>query len=164
MGGRIMLRAATLVLLASLLLLLCRLNYAAPSLQPFPSQEGVLDDWDLGPGTRQGPVLNSVKKVYLRAFLKEMRKISEMITSPHWRLKKEAQDDEDELRVNRRGFDFASLDHPEVMMTALDKESPLPPSELVVRASQSLIRSPFGVFRLRPQDPYWIDMMHQVGK
>ena len=28
------------------------------------------------------------------------------------------------------------------------KESPLPPSQLVVRPSQSLIRSPFGVFRL----------------
>ena len=29
------------------------------------------------------------------------------------------------------------------------QESPLPPSQLVVRPSQSLIRSPFGVFRLR---------------
>merc|ERR1712037_654740 len=33
-----------------------------------------------------------------------------------------------------------------------------------VGASWSLIRSPFGVFRLRPQDPTWMDMMEHVGK
>jgi len=33
-----------------------------------------------------------------------------------------------------------------------------------VGGSWSLIRSPFGVFRLRPQDPAWIDLMEHVGR
>merc|ERR1711971_304391 len=132
MGGRIMLGAASLAI--SSLLLLPANTYAAPSLQGEDLEDfQKTEDWDLGPGTRPGPMLSSAKKVYLRAFLKEMRNVADMITSPNWRLKKA-------------------------------KESPLPPSELVVRPSQTLIRSPFGVFRLRPQDPYWVDLMHQVGK
>merc|ERR1712037_676873 len=148
-------------------------------LHPFTSQGGgdledfqKTEDWDLGPGTRPGPLLSSAKKVYLRAFLKEMRKISDMITSPNWRLKK-AQD-EDEPRVNRRGLQSEGFDlGPQVPVAANDQvldpmaadhqENPLS-SELVLRPSQTLIRSPFGVFRLRPQDPYWVDLMHQMAK
>merc|ERR1711971_862318 len=113
MGGRIMLGAASLAI-ASLLLLPAH-TYAAPSLHPFTSQGGgeledfqKTEDWDLGPGTRPGPLLSSAKKVYLRAFLKEMRKISDMITSPNWRPNKNGQD-EDEPRVNRRGFEGSGL-------------------------------------------------------
>merc|ERR1711936_509607 len=161
MGLRIML-GPTILAIATLLLLPDHI-YAAPSL-PGEDLEDFqkTEDWDLGPGARPGPLLSSAKKVYLRAFLKEMRKISDMITSPNWRLKK-AQDQE-EPRLNRRGLQADGSDLGTLDPTASDQDSPLPPSELVVRPSQTLIRSPFGVFRLRPQDPYWVDLMHQVGK
>jgi len=169
MGSRrIMIGAVSLAISSLLLILPASHTYAAPSLQGDEDLEEFqkTEDWDLGPGTRPGPVLSSAKKVYLRAFLKEIRKISDMITSPNWRLKKAQQDEDEEPRLNRRGLqtegsDLRSLVDPTL---ALDQESPLPPSELVVRPSQTLIRSPFGVFRLRPQDPYWVDLMHQVGK
>merc|ERR1712107_132766 len=85
--GRTMWGAAFLTV--SSLLLLPAHTYAAPSLSGddldvFRETE----DWQLGPGTRQGPPLSLAKKVYLRAFLKEMKKISEMITSPKWTLQK----------------------------------------------------------------------------
>merc|ERR1719507_2732591 len=93
MGSCRTMSGAASLAIASLLLLPAH-TYAAPSLHPFTSQGGgdledfqKTEDWELGPGTRPGPVLSSAKKVYLRAFLKEMRKISEMITSPNWRLK-----------------------------------------------------------------------------
>merc|ERR1711899_609826 len=132
-------------LTVSSLLLLPAHTYAAPSLSGddldvFRKTE----DWQLGPGTQQGPPLSLAKKVYLRAFLKE---------GP------------EEPRLNRRGLQTEGLNLNKFNSMTVDaEESPLPPSQLVVRPSQSLIRSPFGVFRLRPQDPYWMDMMHQVGK
>merc|ERR1711974_425190 len=101
MGRRIMFGATSLAL--SSFLLLPASTYAAPSIQGEDLKDfQKAEDWDLGPGTQPGPVFSSAKKVYLRAFLKEMRKISDMITSPNWRLKK-AQD-EDEPRLNRRGL------------------------------------------------------------
>merc|ERR1712109_106656 len=148
-------------LTVSSLLLLPAHTYAAPSLSGddldvFRKTE----DWQLGPGTQQGPPLSLAKKVYLRAFLKEMKKISDMITSPKWTLQKGPE----EPRLNRRGLQTEGLNLSKFNSMTVDaEESPLPPSQLVVRPSQSLIRSPFGVFRLRPQDPYWMDMMRQVG-
>merc|ERR1712037_676533 len=110
MGRRIMSGVASLA--TAFLLLLPAHTYAAPSLHLGGGDLGDFqktEDWELGPGTRPGPVLSSAKKVYLRAFLKEMRKISEMITSPNWRLNKKTQD-EDEPRLNRRGFEANGLD------------------------------------------------------
>merc|ERR1712083_1044758 len=128
--GRIML-GPTILAIATLLLLPDHI-YAAPLLQGEDLEDfQKTEDWDLGPGTRPGPVLSSAKKVYLRAFLKEMRKISEMITSPKWRLK----ENEDEPRVNRRGFEADGSGLGIATSTAaMDQESPLlSPSELVVR-------------------------------
>merc|ERR1712223_1149553 len=81
-------------------------TYAAPSLSGddldvFRKTE----DWQLGPGTQQGPPLSLAKKVYLRAFLKEMKKISDMITSPKWTLQKGLE----EPRLNRRGLQTEGL-------------------------------------------------------
>jgi len=69
--GRTMWGAAFLTV--SSLLLLPAHTYAAPSLSGddldvFRETE----DWQLGPGTQQGPPLSLAKKVYLRAFLKEV--------------------------------------------------------------------------------------------
>merc|ERR1711936_1091280 len=93
-------------LTVSSLLLLTAHTYAAPSmsgdeLDVFRKTE----DWQLGPGTQQGPPLRLAKKVYLRAFLKEMKKISDMITSPKWTLQKGPE----EPRLNRRGLQTEGL-------------------------------------------------------
>jgi len=51
----------------------------------------------------------------------------------------------------------------------LNKEVPIASVKAAARLgrigdSWSMIRSPFGVLRRRPQDPAWIDMMDHVGK
>merc|ERR1712012_611357 len=118
--GRTMWGAAFLTV--SSLLLLPAHTYAAPSLSGddldvFRETE----DWQLGPGTQQGPPLSLAKKVYLRAFLKEMKKISEMITSPKWTLQK----GQEEPRLNRRGLQTEGLNLNKFNSMTVDPEPPI---------------------------------------
>merc|ERR1712012_1289432 len=101
--GRTMWGAAFLTV--SSLLLLPAHTYAAPSLSGddldvFRETE----DWQLGPGTQQGPPLSLAKKVYLRAFLKE---------------------GQEEPRLNRRGLQTEGLDINKFNSMTVDPEPPI---------------------------------------
>merc|ERR1712203_162537 len=104
---------------------------------------------------------DSVKMALIRAFVKQMRSIRgrrmAVVARPQQR-KRELM----KAEVLRSVNDVDGLE---------DAGNHLPISSVKaaaqlgkVGASWSLIRSPFGVFRLRPQDPTWMDMMEHVGK
>merc|ERR1712012_25533 len=80
-------------------------TYAAPSLSG--DDLDVLretEDWQLGPGTQQGPPLSLAKKVYLRAFLKE---------------------GQEEPRLNRRGLQTEGLNINKFNSMTVDPEPPI---------------------------------------
>merc|ERR1712037_1055600 len=107
---------------------------------------------------------DSVKMALIRAFLKQMRSLQGRRMALETRPQQKKRELMKAAEVLRSVNDFEELG-------GLDGDNQLPISSVTAAAelgkvggSWSLIRSPFGVFRLRPQDPAWIDMMEHIGK
>merc|ERR1711934_235615 len=107
---------------------------------------------------------DSVKMALIRAFVKQMRSIQGRRMALETRPQQKKRELMKAQEVLRSMNDFEELG-------GLDGDNQLPISSVTAAAklgkvggSWSLIRSPFGVFRLRPQDPAWIDMMEHIGK
>merc|ERR1719323_78876 len=102
---------------------------------------------------------DSVKMALIRAFVKQMRSLRGRTTPMEARPRQKKRE-----LVRAREF-LTSVDDFEELGAGLDGHNPMPISSSTAAAklgkvggSWSLIRSPFGVFRLRPQDPAWMEM------
>merc|ERR1712130_719331 len=112
---------------------------------------------------------DSVKMALIRAFVKQV--VTKMRSFRGRRIAREARPQQTKRELMKARELLRSVDDLEVFGAGLDGHNQMPISSSTATAklgkvggSWSLIRSPFGVFRLRPQDPAWIDMMETIGK